>query len=353
MAPEAARGRLLDARSDLYSLGATFYQVLAGRPPFQGETVAELVAHHLETEAPSLGELAPETPAALARLIHRLLRKDPAERCPSAEALLEALEAIEAEVGSSRAETPAAERSAPSPPAPEPPREGQRRGRRTARIACLGGAAALLVAVVLVAILTRDGPAPARQIPAQDAGPWKSFFDGKTLDGWRTMEPDCNVYAQDGQLIFEAGGMGTSIAWTRAFPRVDYELSVEARRLEGSGAFCHIAFPVDATHCFLVVGGMGNIVALDQVDKLDMHGNETTTRVDFEQGRWYTVRLRVTRERVVVWLDDRKVIDLSGAADRLSLPFAWKGLTPFGVGTWQTKAAMRHIKLRRLRPKGG
>ena len=167
------------------------------------------------------------------------------------------------------------------------------------------------------------------------------------------MEPDCNVHAEDGQLIFETGGMGTSIAWTRAFPRADYEVSVEARRLEGNGAFCHMAFRVGATHCFLVVGGMGNIVALDEVDKLNMHGNETTTRMDFEQERWYTIRLRVTRERVVVWLGDRKVIDLSGAADRLSLPFAWQGLMPFGVGTWQTKAAMRNIKLRRLRPKGG
>ena len=365
MAPEIARGRPLDARSDLYSFGATFYQALAGRPPFQGQTAAELVAQHLETQAPRLGGFAPNTPAALARIIHRLLRKDPAERSPSAEALLEALEAIEAGIDGSRAETPAAEPRAPSPLASEPRGAGQRRGRRTALIACLACVAALLVVLGVAAILTRDGPAPqpgpnggrspttATQVPAPEAGPWSNLFDGRTLDGWRKVEKGCNVHAQDEQLIFEMKHMSTSIAWNRAFPRVDYEVSVEARRLEGNGAFCHIAFPVNATHCFLVVGGMGNIVALDQVDKLNMYGNETTTRMDFEQERWYTIRLRVTREHVVVWLDDRKVIDLSGAADRLSIPFAWQGLIPFGVGTWETKAAMRNIKLRRLSPKAG
>jgi len=89
--PEVARGQAAEARSDLYSLGATFYQALAGRPPFQGTTMAEVAIKHVEATVPPLQQLAPDVPPALCRVIHRLLRKNPADRYPSAEKLLEAL----------------------------------------------------------------------------------------------------------------------------------------------------------------------------------------------------------------------------------------------------------------------
>ncbi len=93
--PEWARGQPLDGRTDLYSLGATFYQVIAGSPPFMGETATEVIVKHLEEEAPPLQQLAPDAPPALCRVIHRLLRKDPAERYQSAGDLLDALLCVE------------------------------------------------------------------------------------------------------------------------------------------------------------------------------------------------------------------------------------------------------------------
>ena len=97
-APEVARGQPADARSDLYSLGATFYHLLAGRPPFQGGNVAELAARHIEARVPPLGDAAPDAPPALCRIIHRLLLKNPADRYPSAQEVLAALEKVEAHV---------------------------------------------------------------------------------------------------------------------------------------------------------------------------------------------------------------------------------------------------------------
>ena len=91
--PEAARGQRLDERSDLYSLGVTFYQVLAGRPPFLGTTSAELILKHAEQQAVPLADLVPDTPPELCDIIHRLLRKEPADRTQSADELLEALDA--------------------------------------------------------------------------------------------------------------------------------------------------------------------------------------------------------------------------------------------------------------------
>ena len=89
--PETARGKPFDARSDLYSLGITFYEMLSGHPPFEGDTTAELIAHHLETEPPPLSESVPDVPSSLCRLVHRLLSKDPAGRPQSASELLSAL----------------------------------------------------------------------------------------------------------------------------------------------------------------------------------------------------------------------------------------------------------------------
>jgi len=99
MPPEAAQGQPLDPRSDLYSLGAAFYRALAGKPPFDGATPAELAVKHVTTQVPPLQQLAPDVPPALCRIVHRLLRKNPAERYESAEKLIEALDRVEGRLG--------------------------------------------------------------------------------------------------------------------------------------------------------------------------------------------------------------------------------------------------------------
>jgi len=93
--PEVATGQPLEARSDLYSLGATFFHALAGRPPFEGDDPAAVLLRQATEEAPSLSELAPEADRRLVALIHRLLEKDPAKRPASARVLLEELETLD------------------------------------------------------------------------------------------------------------------------------------------------------------------------------------------------------------------------------------------------------------------
>ena len=62
MVPEQARGQKVDVRADIFSLGVMLYEMLAGRPPFAGETPDEIIASILRDEPPPLAQYAPEAP---------------------------------------------------------------------------------------------------------------------------------------------------------------------------------------------------------------------------------------------------------------------------------------------------
>jgi serine/threonine protein kinase len=91
MAPEQAMGERVDGRSDLYALGVVIYELLAGRLPYDAETPVELWQQILEAEPFPLASLNPDVDEDLARIAHRLLRKDPYERFQTAEEISEIL----------------------------------------------------------------------------------------------------------------------------------------------------------------------------------------------------------------------------------------------------------------------
>jgi DNA-binding transcriptional regulator YhcF (GntR family) len=93
MSPEQASGDpLVDGRSDLYSLGVIGYRMLAGRLPFEGSSVQEVLVKHVTQEPASLVNVAPQAPPDLAWAIMRSLDKDPGRRWPTVEAFRQALE---------------------------------------------------------------------------------------------------------------------------------------------------------------------------------------------------------------------------------------------------------------------
>ena len=93
LAPERAKGEDYDHRADMYSLGCTFYHLLTGRPPFEGKNVIRILHGHLTQRAPALTDLAPDVPKKLARILERLMEKDPSRRFASYDELLAALQA--------------------------------------------------------------------------------------------------------------------------------------------------------------------------------------------------------------------------------------------------------------------
>ncbi|HEU4813113.1 MAG TPA: tetratricopeptide repeat protein [Xanthomonadaceae bacterium] len=92
LSPEQARGEPVDARSDLYALGLILYEMLAGKQPFAGGTVSEILAQRMMRTPDPITRVRPEVPAWVARLVDRLLRPQPAHRLQDGAAVMAAID---------------------------------------------------------------------------------------------------------------------------------------------------------------------------------------------------------------------------------------------------------------------
>jgi len=94
MAPEECMGKAVDGRADLYSLGATGYHAVTGRPPFAGDLPVDVIRGHIEGIPPSPQDLAPGLSKGISQVLMKLLSKSPDRRYGSAEELIRALEEL-------------------------------------------------------------------------------------------------------------------------------------------------------------------------------------------------------------------------------------------------------------------
>lgn len=181
--------------------------------------------------------------------------------------------------------------------------------------------------------------------------------DHKTLDGWHIadefdFENHGPVRVENDAIVIGEGSPAAGIRWTGPFPKDNYEVTLEAMRVDGFDFFCGMTFPVGEEPCTLILGGWGgSIVGLSNIDGFHAAENETTQSVAFENGRWYRVQLRVTEPRIQVWLDDEEHIDLERPGRRFDIWIQQEPMKPFGIATWYTKAALRNIRVRRVEPK--
>jgi Tol biopolymer transport system component len=99
MSPEQVEGKEADARSDIFSLGAVFFEMASGRRAFEGKTTASVIAAILEREPPPISSIQPSSPLMLDRLVKTCLAKDPDDRWQTAHDVKLQLQSI-GEVGS-------------------------------------------------------------------------------------------------------------------------------------------------------------------------------------------------------------------------------------------------------------
>lgn len=226
---------------------------------------------------------------------------------------------------------------------------------------CFPGPRALPSCLPLLGVLalawllpTRAGEAPP---PPNEA---RSLFDGRGLGPWRASAFDSQT-----EVRVEPGfrGEGPAIVVPRStylaginldpatpLPRMNYELTLEAMKLEGGDFFCGLTFPVATSACTLIVGGWGGgVTGISCIDNSDASDNETTTGRTYETGRWYRIRVRVTPAKLEAWIDDEQVVDFETTGRKLDLRFGdIKHSLPLGLAAYETGAAYRNIRLRPL-----
>src|ERR1051326_8729858 len=157
--------------------------------------------------------------------------------------------------------------------------------------------------------------------PFPNTADWVNLFDGKTLQGWAISDFSGHgeVHVADGKLILGNGVM-TGVTWTNDIPRMNFEVEMDAMKVDGSDFFCGLTFPVAESHCSLIVGGWGGgVLGLSSIDGMDASENETTRYFDFPKKHWFKIRLRVTPEKIEAWLDDKQVINQSIVDRRIAL----------------------------------
>jgi hypothetical protein len=180
---------------------------------------------------------------------------------------------------------------------------------------------------------------------------WRSLFDGASLGQWKSTAfgGEGEVHVEASEIVLERGNDLTGITWTGELPRLSYEIELQAKRVSGNDFFCGLTFPVGDAYCSFIVGGWaGAVTGFSSLDGLDASENETTRIRDYQLNRWYTVRVRVTADRLQAFVDEESFADVKTTGRRISIRPEVQDSRPLGIASWRTKAALRAIRLRKL-----
>lgn len=207
---------------------------------------------------------------------------------------------------------------------------------------------ALLVLGTAFAI-AEDKPVAAKPEAAKEI----MLFNGKSLDDWESVDVGGSgqVELEGGLMIINQGENVSGAIYKKAatLPTTNYEITLEAKRIQGVDFFVGLTFPVgDLKHCAtLVCGGWGgSVTGISCIDSMDASDNNTSSYQRYKDDEWYAIKLRVTPKNLSVWLGDKQIIDEDIEGKKISVrPGPVESYLPLSLTTFNTMAAIRNVKL--------
>src|SRR5579864_1526291 len=219
----------------------------------------------------------------------------------------------------------------------------------------------ILIGLLVVAASSAAGWSAASDATAADSSKpdkdkWQALFDGKKLGHWKATDfgGQGEVKIEKGELILTHGDSLTGVTWQGDLPaKMNYEVELDAQRVDGADFFCGLTFPVNNDSASLIVGGWGGgLCGISCLDDLDAANNNTTTVREFKNGTWYHVRLRVTPDHLSAWIDDKQIVNVDIKGKKISVRSEVEASQPLGIASYQTTAAIKNIRLRKLKAAG-
>lgn len=172
------------------------------------------------------------------------------------------------------------------------------------------------------------------------------------LSGWEQTDfyKPGKVQIASGVLSLGRGNPMTGVTTSRKdLPATDFEISFEARRLDGDDFFAALTFPVGTGFLTFVNGGWsGNITGLSSIDGADASENETSCLIKFENEVWYQMKVRVQAEQVQCFVNDKKVVDFDGTGRSLKTRVESRPSQPLGFACFDCSSEIRNAILRQI-----
>ncbi len=177
-----------------------------------------------------------------------------------------------------------------------------------------------------------------------------------SLDDWTVVTKHMfrrhgMVRDENQTILLGRGEPATGIRRKDNVLRDDYVITLDAKRIAGNDFLCGLTFPVADAYCTLIIGGWGGqLVGLSDLDGEPANENETATYVRFENGRWYSIRLQVTTDRVTAWIDEKELVNVERQGRTFAIWWEQEPLRPLGIATWNTSGAVRNFRQQSVDP---
>lgn len=221
----------------------------------------------------------------------------------------------------------------------------------------------VLLPVLLFLVISCDkrgdkAPAGGEKVSVAAGEKGTVLFDGSSMEGWEA----CN-YAGIGEIAVDGKtgvlriGRGEILSGVKRpgydkekLPKLNYEVEMEARRVEGDDFFCCLTFPYRDTHATFVLGGWGgSVCGISSIDFMDAMDNSTMTAREFEEGKWYRIRLVVSDHRFQGFVDGERIVNIGIKGRKIGMRFGEiEESIPFAISTFRTTGEYRNIGIRNL-----